>query len=152
MSKLVELSPRVTEKDKKQEFRILAIDNNPDMLETMGHIAHLAASRVRFAGVEKYQAGLDMIPLFNPHLILTDYNHPAEAVNGLTFAQAIHARFPGTPIALVTAGVEESLETLAERGERFVHFVLHKDQFTMPTVLELIEKVERRNDELKRQR
>ena len=51
---------------------------------------------------------LDLADLVPPRLVVTDFEMPGE--DGLSFAERVHERFPGTPVALVTANLSPIVE------------------------------------------
>ncbi|CAN5124929.1 hypothetical protein BH11PAT1_BH11PAT1_1030 [soil metagenome] len=151
MSDIRETSASLFERETNEKFRILGVDNRPDISESMQRIAELADPHIIFTPMADYQSALSAIPHIHPHLILTDYQQEGE-INGITFAQAVKVKYPDTMIALVTVGVEESLLKLANRGERFIDFFIHKEDFSVEKVLSIMEAVKKREALIRHQR
>jgi DNA-binding NtrC family response regulator len=87
--------------EEKMSARILIIDDDQDILETMG-------SLLEYEGFEIYSAdtveeGIEMIGECSPHLILLDIMFPEKKTRGFEAASDIKEKHPEIPIFAITA-------------------------------------------------
>ncbi len=81
--------------------KILIIDDDLDILETMGSLLEAEGFEIRSA--ETVERGLEMIGSEAPDLILLDVMFPEKKTRGFEAAAAIKAKHPKLPLFVLTA-------------------------------------------------
>ncbi len=79
--------------------RILLVDDDASLL-------HLLSLRLKSAGLEVQTAesgseGLARLPVFQPHVIITDLR--MEGMDGMALFDAVHRQYPTLPVIILTA-------------------------------------------------
>src|SRR5258707_1069089 len=87
----------------KRREQILVVEDDPESCELIGEVLHDAGYSVDLAR-DGYQ-GLEIAARRPPDLVLSDFQMPG--LDGVEFAQRIHAFAPGLPVVLTT-GVTET--------------------------------------------
>lgn len=95
------------------EWRVLIIDDNPDILFTFQAIAEYAGWRAETAG-DGY-LGLEKVKGWVPHLIIVDYHMPE--MNGREFIRKLRDFDTTTPVMVLTVDEDQELaDSLLEAG------------------------------------
>ena len=81
--------------------KILIIDDDLDILETMGSLLEYEGFEIQSA--ETVEKGLQMIDQISPDLILLDVMFPEKKTPGFEAAAEIKAKHPKIPIFVLTA-------------------------------------------------
>lgn len=81
--------------------KILIIDDDLDILETMGSLLEYEGFEIQSA--ETVEKGLQMIDQISPDLILLDVMFPEKKTRGFEAAAEIKAKHPKIPIFVLTA-------------------------------------------------
>ena len=81
--------------------KILIIDDDLDILETMGSL--LEAEGFQIHSAETVEKGLEMIETIAPDLVLLDVMFPEKKTRGFEAAAQIKAGHPKLPLFLLTA-------------------------------------------------
>lgn len=87
------------------EWRILIIDDNPDILFTFQAIAQYAGWQAET--VDNGPEGLERSATWKPHLIIVDYHMPE--MNGGEFIQRFRTRDSQTPVMVLTVDEDQEL-------------------------------------------
>ena len=81
--------------------KILIIDDDLDILETMGSLLESEGFEVHSA--ETVEKGMEMIETLAPDLVLLDVMFPEKKTRGFEAAAQIKARNPKLPLFVLTA-------------------------------------------------
>jgi DNA-binding NtrC family response regulator len=81
--------------------KILIIDDDLDILETMGSLLEAEGFQIRSA--ETVEKGLEMIESDSPDLVLLDVMFPEKKTRGFEAAAEIKSRHPKLPLFVLTA-------------------------------------------------
>ncbi len=81
--------------------KILIIDDDLDILETMGSLLEYEGFEIHSA--DTVEAGIEMIDKISPNLILLDIMFPEKKTRGFEAASQIKEKHPGLPILVITA-------------------------------------------------
>ena len=79
--------------------RVLLVDDDPGLLRLLS--MRLTAAGYEVTAVEGGEQALVQLPLFNPHLIITDLQ--MGGMDGMTLFIQIHSRNPSLPVLILTA-------------------------------------------------
>ena len=79
--------------------RVLIVDDDHSLLRLLS--MRLTAAGYDVNAVEGGEQALVQLPLFNPHLIITDLQ--MEGMDGMTLFNQIHSRNPSLPVVILTA-------------------------------------------------
>src|ERR1043165_8119186 len=79
-------------------FRLLVVDDDPSIREVMSAI--LAESGYQVLTAEDGMEALDLLPQFQPHLVITDLRMPR--LSGFELLEIMRRRFPGLPVIAVS--------------------------------------------------
>jgi DNA-binding NtrC family response regulator len=83
------------------ENRILIIDDDQDILETMGALLDYEGYKIRSA--DTVEEGIEVIEEFSPHIIILDVMFPEKKTRGFEAAVEIKEKHPNIPIFVITA-------------------------------------------------
>jgi len=81
--------------------RILIIDDDEDILETMGALLEYEGFKIHSA--DSVEKGIEMIPEISPGVILLDVMFPEKKTRGFEAAGEIKEKYPDMPIFVITA-------------------------------------------------
>jgi two-component system nitrogen regulation response regulator NtrX len=81
--------------------KILIIDDDLDILETMGSLLEAEGFQIRSA--ETVEKGLELIGSESPDLVLLDVMFPEKKTRGFEAATEIKAKYPKLPLFVLTA-------------------------------------------------
>ena len=81
--------------------RILIIDDDQDILETMGSLLEFEGFEIYSA--ETVESGIEMIEDISPDVILLDIMFPEKKTRGFEAAGVIKEKYPKMPILVITA-------------------------------------------------
>jgi CheY-like chemotaxis protein len=81
--------------------KILIIDDDLDILETMGSLLEYEGFEIHSA--DSVQKGMELIDSISPDLILLDVMFPEKKTRGFEAAAEIKAKHPKIPIFVLTA-------------------------------------------------
>ena len=81
------------------KYRVLVVDDDQGLL----HLLSLRLSSVGYIvkAVESGEQALQQLPVFQPHLIITDLK--MDGMDGMTLFSHVHARNPSLPVLILTA-------------------------------------------------
>ena len=79
--------------------RILAVDDDPDLLRLMA--IRLAAAGYAVTTAASAEAALDLLPESRPEVVVTDMR--MGGMDGMALFERLHADFPGLPVIILTA-------------------------------------------------
>jgi len=82
-----------------EKFRILLVDDDRGLLRLLS--MRLSAAGYMVEAVESGEQALAQLPLFRPHLIITDLQ--MGGMDGMTLFAQVHKRNPGMPVLILTA-------------------------------------------------
>jgi two-component system response regulator GlrR len=82
-----------------EKYRILLVDDDCSLLRLLS--MRLTAEGYDVCAVESGEQALAQLPLYRPHLILTDLQ--MEGMDGMTLFNQVHGRSPGLPVLILTA-------------------------------------------------
>jgi len=82
-----------------EQHRILLVDDDSSLLRLLSMRLQSAGYAVQ--AVESAEQALAQLPLFRPHLIITDMR--MDGMDGMTLFNQVHSRNPGLPVVLLTA-------------------------------------------------
>lgn len=108
-----------------QPHRVLIVDDDQDLLESMGLM-------FRKRGFEAFialdaESALQAIASIRPHLVLTDLRLPRKS--GLDLVRDIHALYPNIAVLIMTAyGSDEVLETAQRLGTTVLTKPVQRDE------------------------
>ena len=81
--------------------RILIIDDDEDILETMGALLEYEGFKIHSA--DSVEKGIEMIPEISPGVILLDVMFPEKKTRGFEATGEIKEKYPDLPIFVITA-------------------------------------------------
>ena len=81
------------------KYRILLVDDDNSLLRLLS--MRLTAAGYEVKAVESGEQALARLPLFHPHLIITDLQ--MEGMDGMTLFNQVHSRNPSLPVMILTA-------------------------------------------------
>lgn len=81
--------------------RVLIIDDDQDILETMGALLEHEGFRINSA--DTVEEGIEMIGEYSPDVILLDIMFPEKKTRGFEAAIEIKEKYPHIPIFVITA-------------------------------------------------
>ena len=81
--------------------KILIIDDDEDILETMGALPEYEGFQIHSA--DSVEKGIEMIPEISPAVILLDVMFPEKKTRGFEAAGEIKEKYPDVPIFVITA-------------------------------------------------
>ena len=81
--------------------KILIIDDDEDILETMGALLEYEGFQIHSA--DSVEKGIEMIPEISPAVILLDVMFPEKKTRGFEAAGEIKEKYPDVPIFVITA-------------------------------------------------
>ena len=81
--------------------RILIIDDDEDILETMGALLEYEGFKIHSA--DSVEKGIEMITEISPAVILLDVMFPEKKTRGFEAAGEIKEKYPDMPIFVITA-------------------------------------------------
>jgi len=82
-----------------EKYRILLVDDDRSLLRLLS--MRLSAAGYAVNAVESGEQALAQLPLFRPHLIITDLQ--MGGMDGMTLFSQVHKRNPGLPVLILTA-------------------------------------------------
>jgi len=82
-----------------EKYRILLVDDDRSLLRLLS--MRLSAAGYAVNAVESGEQALAQLPLFRPHLIITDLQ--MGGMDGMTLFNQVHKRNPGLPVLILTA-------------------------------------------------
>ncbi len=82
-----------------EKYRILLVDDDHSLLRLLS--MRLSAAGYEVNAVESGEQALAQLPLFRPHLIITDLQ--MGGMDGMTLFSQVHGRNPGLPVLILTA-------------------------------------------------
>ena len=80
-------------------YRVLVVDDDPALLRLLS--MRLAAVGYEVAAVESGEKALAQIPIFQPHLVITDLR--MDGMDGMALFDQIYRRSPALPVIILTA-------------------------------------------------
>jgi two-component system, NtrC family, response regulator GlrR len=81
------------------KYRVLLVDDDKSLLRLLS--LRLSAAGYQVTAVESGEQALLQIPLFHPHLVITDLK--MGGMDGMTLFNRIHSRNPELPVLILTA-------------------------------------------------
>lgn len=81
------------------KHRVLLVDDDKSLLRLLS--LRLSAAGYQVTAVESGEQALLQIPLFHPHLVITDLK--MGGMDGMTLFNRIHSRNPALPVLILTA-------------------------------------------------
>ena len=84
---------------KNDKYRVLLVDDDHSLLRLLS--MRLSAEGYEVNAVESGELALAQLPLFNPHLIITDLQ--MDGMDGMTLFKQVHSRSPSLPVLILTA-------------------------------------------------
>jgi two-component system response regulator GlrR len=81
------------------KYRVLLVDDDKSLLRLLS--LRLSAAGYQVTAVESGEQALLQIPLFHPHLVITDLK--MGGMDGMTLFNRIHRRNPALPVLILTA-------------------------------------------------
>jgi len=82
-----------------EKKRVLLVDDDRSLLRLLS--MRLSAASYSVTAVESGEQALVQLPLYNPHLIITDLQ--MAGMDGMTLFNHVHARYPLLPVLVLTA-------------------------------------------------
>jgi two-component system response regulator AtoC len=79
--------------------RILVVDDDPSILETFEH--HLSRSGYDVTTAATAEAALDIVPSFEPSLVITDVRMPG--MDGIALLERLHSQLEDVDVIVITA-------------------------------------------------
>jgi two-component system response regulator GlrR len=111
------------------KYRVLLVDDDHSLLRLLS--LRLSTAGYEILAVESGEQALAQLPLFNPHLIITDLQ--MDGMDGLTLFNQVHSRNPSLPVIILTA--HGTIPDAVEATSRGVYSYLTKP-FDSKTLLE----------------
>ena len=111
------------------KHRVLLVDDDHGLLRLLS--LRLSTAGYEVSAVESGEQALAQLPLFQPHLIITDLQ--MEGMDGLTLFDQVHRRNPSLPVMILTA--HGTIPDAVEATSRGVYSYLTKP-FNSKTLLE----------------
>ena len=84
---------------KNDKYRVLLVDDDNSLLRLLS--MRLSAEGYEINAVESGELAFVQLPLFNPHLIITDLQ--MDGMDGMTLFKQVHSRSPSLPVLILTA-------------------------------------------------
>jgi two-component system response regulator GlrR len=84
---------------KDDKHRVLLVDDDKSLLRLLS--MRLSAEGYEVNAVESGEVALVQLPLFNPHLIITDLQ--MDGMDGMTLFKQVHSSSPSLPVLILTA-------------------------------------------------
>jgi two-component system response regulator GlrR len=109
--------------------RVLLVDDDHSLLRLLS--LRLSTAGYEILAVESGEQALAQLPLFHPHLIITDLQ--MDGMDGLTLFNQVHSRNPSLPVIILTA--HGTIPDAVEATSRGVYSYLTKP-FDSKTLLE----------------
>jgi len=81
------------------KYRVLLVDDDHSLLRLLS--MRLSTAGYEVSAVESGEQALAQLPLFHPHLIITDLQ--MDGMDGLTLFNQVHSRNPSLPVMILTA-------------------------------------------------
>ncbi|UCC56343.1 MAG: response regulator [Gammaproteobacteria bacterium] len=81
------------------KYRVLIVDDDQGLLRLLS--LRLSSSGYAVKAVESGEQALEQLPVFQPHLIITDLK--MDGMDGMTLFNHVHARNPELPVLILTA-------------------------------------------------
>jgi two-component system response regulator GlrR len=116
-----------------EKYRILLVDDDRSLLRLLS--MRLTAAGYDVCAVESGEQALSQLPLYRPHLIVTDLR--MEGMDGMTLFKQAHSRNPGLPVLILTA--HGTIPDAIEATSRGVFSYLTKP-FNSKVLLEHVER------------
>jgi two-component system response regulator GlrR len=82
-----------------EKYRLLVVDDDHGLLRLLS--LRLSSSGYAVKAVESGEQALEEIPVFQPHLIITDLK--MDGMDGMTLFNHVHSRNPSLPVLILTA-------------------------------------------------
>ena len=114
---------------KLTQAKILAVDDEPDMVETLEQILSGADYEVHVA-TESLKA-FDMVAKERPDLIITDLVMPE--LDGINFLERVKAHYPHIPVILLTgyATVDTAVEAMKKGASDYLSKPFHAEELLL---------------------
>jgi signal transduction histidine kinase/ligand-binding sensor domain-containing protein/DNA-binding NarL/FixJ family response regulator len=114
-----DFEPPDTAKEKKKEYKLLIIEDNPDILN---YISRSLNREFNILTATNGQEGLDIIPEFQPDLVITDIMMPV--MDGIEFTNKVKENFETShiPVVMLTAksGINDQIDGFESGAEAYV--------------------------------
>lgn len=81
------------------KYRVLVVDDDQGLLRLLS--LRLTSSGYAVKAVESGEQALEQVPVFKPHLIITDLK--MDGMDGVTLFNRVHSRNPSLPVIILTA-------------------------------------------------
>jgi two-component system response regulator GlrR len=81
------------------KHRVLLVDDDKSLLRLLS--MRLSTAGYQVTAVESAEQALLQLPLFHPHLVITDLK--MEGMDGMTLFNRIHSHNPSLPVLILTA-------------------------------------------------
>ena len=114
--------------------RILIVDDEPDMLQTIENLLEISFPQCRFTAATDGQSALEMTMRDRPDVIVTDLKMPR--LDGFELARRIEQSGADIPMLLMTAFSDSGLEAKASAFPLIRHFI--KKPIDPPALLDAI--------------
>ncbi|WP_324760921.1 response regulator [Haloarcula sp. GH36] len=100
------MPPSTTQQTEEETFRVLHVDDKPDLLEMVSIFLEREDDRFEIVQATSASNGLDQLSEQAFDCVISDYDMPG--CNGIKFLQKVRAEFPDLPFILFTGkGTEE---------------------------------------------
>ena len=109
--------------------KILIIDDDHDILETMGALLEYEGFEIHSA--DTVERGIEMIAEISPDLILLDVMFPEKKTRGFEATEEIKSQYPDLPIFVLTAINREYAFDFAKediKAEEFINKPIKTDK------------------------
>ena len=80
-------------------YRVMVVDDDPALLRLLS--MRLSAAGYEVAAVESGEKAIAQVPIFQPHLVITDLR--MDGMDGMALFDLIHRRSPALPVIILTA-------------------------------------------------
>jgi two-component system response regulator GlrR len=81
------------------KYRVLVVDDDQGLLRLLS--LRLTSSGYAVKAAESGEQALEQVPVFKPHLIITDLK--MDGMDGVTLFNRVHSRNPSLPVIILTA-------------------------------------------------
>jgi len=98
-------------------FRVLVVEDDPDMLETLGRL--LGRFGYKCLTATSGPEGIDAIEIESPDLVVTDLHLPG--TDGVAVMRSARAHVPAIPVVLMSAYPTLKSQGLARQDRALVH-------------------------------